>query len=154
MPDGVSAGEAGGMLAGVIAALVALGKGAQWLISWNDKRVETRSAKLDKWHAELKAREAELDAALASRVAALEAKDRERELDHSTCQQRVDKLLFFCVMLVEETQGLKPTSPTIERAKRYLMREFPEAYGPQPPVPAEMKALLDLMDLGKNHETE
>ena len=133
-----------------------IGAGIRW--TWSQVRVSdsSRSAKLDKWHAELQAREAKLDTETETRVATLERavlslqdEVREREQEHSTCQHRVDKLLFFCVMLVEESETLNPQSTTIQRAKTFLRREFPEAYGPQPPVPADMQRLLEKINEGE-----
>lgn len=63
MPDYLpsSAGEAGGIFAGVVATLGLIGAGIKWALNWNDVRAHTRSAKLDAWHEELRAREASLD---------------------------------------------------------------------------------------------
>jgi hypothetical protein len=56
-----SAGEAGGMLAGAVAALGVFGAGVKWLLNWKDARAVTRTAKLNAWHDELEARERKLD---------------------------------------------------------------------------------------------
>jgi hypothetical protein len=51
-----TAGEAGGIFAGVVALLVAVGHGVRWWIGWTDRRAATRAAKLDAWQHELQAR--------------------------------------------------------------------------------------------------
>lgn len=60
MPD-PSAGEVGGVFAGLVALLVAIGHGFRWLLGWNDRRASTRTAKLDAWQRQLEAREERLD---------------------------------------------------------------------------------------------
>lgn len=65
-----SAGEIGGVFAGVIALLVAIGHGIRWLMGWEERRDATRKAKLDAWQHELAAREAKVDAEIAAYHAA------------------------------------------------------------------------------------
>jgi len=71
MPD-PSAGEIGGIFAGVIAALVAFGHGIRWLLGWEARRDATRSAKLDVWQRELTERERKIDTAQAEYHASIE----------------------------------------------------------------------------------
>ena len=56
---GSAAGEAGGIIAGAVAVLYALGKGTAWLLNWKDARAQSRAAKLQLWHDELAKREKE-----------------------------------------------------------------------------------------------
>lgn len=57
-----SAGEIGGLFAGAVGLIVALGHGLKWWLGWTDRRTATRSAKLDAWQRELDGREHRLDA--------------------------------------------------------------------------------------------
>ncbi|MEK7414482.1 MAG: hypothetical protein AAB263_14300 [Planctomycetota bacterium] len=124
--------DVGGIVGGVATLGGGLWGGLRWLIGRNDKR----TADLDK-------KEAALIVRMEQRIKALEERDEDRERDHADCQQRVDKLLFFCVLMVEEGEAANSSSQTIRRAKMYLMRVFPEAFGPQPPIPKDMLSTLD-----------
>jgi hypothetical protein len=57
MLNGHNAGEAGGIFAGIVAALVTLGHAIRWWLGWTDRRALTRTAKLDLWQRELQGRE-------------------------------------------------------------------------------------------------
>ena len=66
---GLSAGEVGGIVAGVLAVGAALGKAVQWIwTSYRDAGV-SRSAKLERWHDELTQREHALKAAIDQQLA-------------------------------------------------------------------------------------
>jgi hypothetical protein len=130
-----SAWDIGGVVGGVVTVSGGIWGGIRWLIGRNDRR----EAKLDE-------KEAALIKKLEERIQLLEDRDAQREVEHDACQRRVDKLLFFCVLMVEEGEAITPASATIVRAKRYLMREFPEAFGPQPPVPEDMVKTLRQID--------
>jgi uncharacterized protein HemX len=56
-----SVGEVGGVFAGAVALLVALGHGMRWWLGWTDRRAATRAAKLDAWQKQLDERETRLD---------------------------------------------------------------------------------------------
>jgi uncharacterized protein HemX len=57
-----SVGEVGGVFAGAVALLVALGHGMRWWLGWTDRRAATRSAKLDAWQNQLDQREKRIEA--------------------------------------------------------------------------------------------
>jgi hypothetical protein len=52
-----SAGEVGGVFAGLVGLLVAIGHGMRWWLGWTDRRAASRAAKLEQWQRELNARE-------------------------------------------------------------------------------------------------
>jgi hypothetical protein len=56
-----TAGEVGGIFAGVVALLAVMGKGLRWWLGWTDRRAATRAAKLDAWHKQLDEREQRID---------------------------------------------------------------------------------------------
>jgi len=51
--SGLSAGEAGGIFAGVISVLGIIGGGFAWLAGWFERRSTSREGKLQRWHDEL-----------------------------------------------------------------------------------------------------
>lgn len=57
---GTSPGEVGGLFAGFVALIVALGHGLKWWLGWTDRRAATRAAKLDAWQKQLEDRERDL----------------------------------------------------------------------------------------------
>jgi hypothetical protein len=125
--DAVTTGEWAGIIGGSIGVLTTLGAGFKWLFTRADRREDALIKKLE------------------ARINALEGKDAEREKEHHLCQSRVEKLLFTCTLLIEEFETVSP-SPTIARARRYIEREFPEAFGKQPPIPKDMLNTLKKLD--------
>lgn len=55
--DNMGAGEAGGILAGFVAAMAVLGKGLAWLLNWNDTRRQDKEGRLAAWERSLVDRE-------------------------------------------------------------------------------------------------
>lgn len=115
MPDpgagGLSSGEVGGALAGVIAVGMAVGKGVAWLLNWRDVRAQTRAAKLQVWHDELKAREDALDRKIEARLASFE--------------QQVDKWRLAFHLVAAELLQRYPQSMALMQAQRILAEAFP-----------------------------
>lgn len=139
---GVSAGDVG--FWGGIAVMA--GTAIKWL--WGARR-EARGeyhAKLKAWEEDINRRREQMDRERDQRLDRLEEAERAREGEHKICLDRVDKLLFFCTLLVDEMEAAGTASPVIARARAYLRREFPEAFGPQPPVPADMAQQLRRID--------
>ncbi|SMF70491.1 hypothetical protein [Allosphingosinicella indica] len=135
MNDPLSAGEAGGIFAGVVALLALLGKGAQWLLNWNDARVSSRSAKLDAWHAELERREERLDAEQKAYQDRLESRLKKLEGENQAL-----RLAFELVAV--PLRAIDPGNPKLAQAEELLRSAFPLV----PQVPAEMRAALGAID--------
>lgn len=130
----LSVGEAGGIFAGAVAGLAALGKGLAWLLNWQNARSENREARLRQWEESLARREKDHREETEARLVAVEGK-----------LTAVSAALFEAI---GELQRLDPASPVLAHARLILQHAYPI----QPDTPAEMKALLrriDLKDDGK-----
>jgi hypothetical protein len=69
---GISAGEVGGIVAGIIAVLATLGGGIKFMLNWKARREDSRAHRLQKWHEELQARELRLNEEQAAHFARIE----------------------------------------------------------------------------------
>lgn len=132
---GVSPGEIGGVFAGVVALLVAIGHGIKWLFNWNDARNETRAAKLDAWHRELSAREGRLSdeqQAYRDRI--------ERRLMEIERENHALRIAFELVAAPLRT--LDPDNGGLIKAEKLLAAAFPLV----PHIPPDMAATLGQID--------
>lgn len=139
MPDpgagGFSSGEVGGVLAGVVAVVVAAGKGIAWVLNWRDARAKTRAAKLDRWHEELLKREKELDDKIDNRMAGLEHQVGE-------LGRAVDKWRMAFHLVAAELLQRHPQSAALMQAQKILAEVFPISLA----VPADMEEALGRID--------
>lgn len=132
---GSAAGEAGGMVAGGVAVLYALGKGAAWLLNWKEARAKTRAAKLQVWHDELQARQQQQD-----------KRDRdyqqliETQLQRLTMENRVLRRAFDLV--AEPLRRREPNNPELAMAQTMLNRVF----SLDADLPGDFAGLLAMMD--------
>lgn len=123
--SGLSAGEIGGIFAGVVALLAALGKGAAWALNWNDARVNSRSAKLQKWHEELTEREARIDAQINARLNTLESSYDRLNDAHALVLQRLDRSRMAYRVIAAELIEIAPHSAALVQAQMILTEPFP-----------------------------
>ncbi len=137
---GISAGEAGGIIAGAIALLAALGKGAAWLINWKDARANSRSAKLQVWHDELAAREAKLDAETESRLSRIEEEHQGLVKNHFALLIRFERQRNAYRILAAEVIAVAPHSAALIQAQMILDEPLPV------PSMAGVPELLDEID--------
>lgn len=128
---GVSPGEIGGIFAGIIALLAAIGKGLQWLLNWKDARENTRSAKLDRWHRELLAREAHL----AREQTAYQQRIEDR-LEVIDTQNQALRIAFDLV--AGKLRKVAPEDAALVQAEQLLAAAFPLV----PKIPRGMSAKL------------
>lgn len=134
MPADPSWGETGGIFAGIVAILYAIGKGIRWAFDWNDRRTETRSAKLEAWEARLEKREADFENKIENRMAAVEAENvavRRENRGLRMAFQHVSAALVRC----------DPKDPALLLAERILAQSIPL----DPYVPPDMTDSLDRM---------
>jgi uncharacterized protein HemX len=129
MPD-PSAGEVGGVFAGVVALVVAFGHGIRWLLNWDDRRKETRQKKLDRWHRELEAREEKLERQQEEYQQRIE-----RQLEHLQRQQAA--LVGGYQLIAGALRIIDPNSPALRQADDLLRTAFPL----DPLVPGELQSL-------------
>lgn len=132
---GSAAGEAGGIIAGAVAVLYALGRGTAWLLNWRDARAQSRAAKLQAWHDELAKKEQDQD-----------ERDRryqqhiETQLRRQSIEIRVLRRAFELV--AEPLRRLEPDNPKLAQAQAMLDRAFPLDAG----LPIDMGMLLSMID--------
>lgn len=130
MPD-PSAGEVGGIFAGVVALLVAFGKGFAWLFQWDERRREARHAKLERWQQELETREREFERRQEDHHARVEA-----QLGQVMRQNAA--LVGAYQLLVAELRVKDPNNPVLGQADELLKAAFPL----DPIVPPPLAGLL------------
>lgn len=123
--SGLSAGEIGGIFAGLVALLAALGKAAAWLLNWNDARVNSRSAKLQRWHEELTERETRIDAQVNARLNTLETSYERLNDAHSVVLQRLDRSRMAYRVIAAELIEIAPHSAALVQAQMILTEPFP-----------------------------
>jgi hypothetical protein len=112
-----SAGEVGGVFAGIVAGLVALGHGLRWLLGWSDRRSSTRTAKLDAWQRQLDEREqriADQQAEYWNRV--------ERELEQSRRERAA--LLGGYQLIATAMRLVDPDNDALRRADELIRSAF------------------------------
>lgn len=112
-----SAGEAGGVFAGVVALMVALGHAIRWWLGWSDRRAATRSAKLDAWQHELQAREERFEAQQREHWRRVE-----NELD--IVKRQHTALLGGYQLLAAALRMVDPESDALRRADDLLRAAF------------------------------
>lgn len=130
MPD-PSAGEIGGMFAGVVALLVAVGKGVGWILGWDERRKATRYEKLEAWQRELEARERQVDDRQAEHYAKIEA-------ELATFRAQNAALVGAYQLIVAALRLENPSSPALGQADELLKSAFPL----DPIVPPPIAGLL------------
>lgn len=113
----VSPGEVGGIFAGTVAVLAALGKGIQWLFNWNDTRVASRSEKLQQWHDELTTREDRLEALQNELHAKIEQRLNAAERENRAFRQAFD-------LVVSALRQQDPQNPALIEAQNVLDLAF------------------------------
>lgn len=146
MDSGVSAGEAGGVFAGVIALLAALGKGAKWLFDWKGAREDSERKRLTAWEDSLDRREKAHREEIEAELGALKAEQEEqgRKLFAAVGLQRLLHLALSEVTI--ELEKHAPDSMAIQHARVLLHPEFrPDMLSPTP-TPGELMKLAKELD--------
>lgn len=119
---GTSPGELGGMLAGALAILGAIGAALKWFMPWlaerADRRVASRAAGNREWEEKLRQREAEIDHRIAESL---------RSCEHHCERMRADveKLRVAILLMLPELQRAAPYSPVLKRVGLLLRDAFP-----------------------------
>jgi uncharacterized protein HemX len=124
-----SAGEVGGVFAGAVALLVALGHGIRWWLGWTDRRAATRSAKLDAWQNQLDERETRIEAQQLEYWARVE-----RELEQSRRERAA--LLGGYQLIATAMRVVDPDNDALRRADELIR----SAFLLDPLLPADMVA--------------
>ena len=132
---GSAAGEAGGIIAGSVAVLYALGKGTAWLLNWKDARAQSRAAKLQLWHDELAKREKEQDDQDLQYRQHIETQLRRLALENRVLRRAFE-------LVAEPLRRLEPENPKLAQAQSMLDRAFPL----DPGLPIDMGILVSMID--------
>ena len=130
-----SAGEVGGLFAGAVAMLVAIGHGLRWWLGWTDRRAENRAVKLDAWQRELAAREARFD----------ERQDEyQRRIELELDKVRSEHAALFAgyQLIATELRTINPKSDALRRADELLRATF----SAETSLPASFSALTRRLD--------
>lgn len=130
-PGWPSAGEAGGIFAGIVAILVTIGGAFRFLFQWFERRASSRAEKLQIWHDELAGREARID----EKQVAFEAK-LERTVEDLRKENQALRLAFQLVST--PLRELEPAHPNLVRAEQLLNAAFPL----DPTISAELDEML------------
>lgn len=137
-----SAGEVGGVFAGVLAGLAALGKGIAWLLNWQGERTEAKSKRLLVWEASLDRREAEYRESIEGELKSLREGDGVTRAELKLAREQMAAIEFSLLEVMIELRAHVPSSPALKRAATALRRVFRPEYG----IPPEMAELLRAMD--------
>lgn len=132
--DNLSAGEAGGLFAGAVAALMAIGKGLAWLLNWQGERSDRRSKRLDAWEDSLRNREKEYREGIEAELADLRG-----EMMRLRSQQGA--LSFSLLEVAIAHRNKDPESPALARAAAALKQAFPPEFGFPPEIAELIQAL-------------
>ena len=127
----VSAGEVGGIVAGVLAVAAALGKAAQWVWASYRDAGASRSAKLDRWHDELTQREHALKAAIDQQLTQIRVIQAEQG-------KELEAHRIAIHVLVAKVARDDPHAPELRQVADVLGAAFPLHME----VPADMAAVL------------
>ncbi|WP_310534592.1 hypothetical protein [Novosphingobium sp.] len=122
---GLSAGEVGGVFAGVVAALAALGKGLAWLLNWQGARSDRKADRLRVWEESLDRRDKEYRQQLEHDLEELRAAHLANATEISALRNRFRALRGAALELVIEVRAISPDSPALKRADAMLRTAFP-----------------------------
>lgn len=144
MSQHVTAGDVGGVFAGLVAILYALGKGAAWVLNWKEARENTRSAKLDAWHRELAEREAKLDAEIETRLNRVEQDHATLVKNHTEVLIRFERSRAGYRVIAAELISLAPHSAALIQATAILKEALPIPTDLSPEMAAEIQKLSEI----------
>lgn len=141
MDNGVSAGEIGGVVAGLVALLAALGKGAQWIFNWKGAREDARAARLKAWEDSLdrreKAHREETEQELAEFRAEVGVQG--RQISETLALLNITRTALELV--TARLRQVAPDSPELEHAEALLRPSFLRPTSLPVPIPEDMMAL-------------
>ena len=128
-------GEIGGIIAGILGLLAALGAGLKWWLDFMAKRWDvnqtSRTAKLQTWHNELEERERDFEEKQKAYQAQIEAR-------LSQVERTNRNLLRAVEMLSASLRVLEPNNPALAQVSALLETAFPIGMD----LPADMRAQL------------
>jgi hypothetical protein len=129
--DSPNAGQIGGIFAGLVAALVAIGHGLRWLMGYEERRDRSRTQKLDAWQRELEARERAIDDKLKEYWTLVERELETLRREHAALRQGYQ-------LVASALRSNDPENPALRHADELLRAAFP----PEPLLPPDMVETL------------
>jgi len=139
MPD-PSAGEIGGIFAGIVATLATIGGGIRWIVGWKERGEETRAAKLAAWEKRLEERDDAYQAGI---------------------ENKLNALTKWASAVHRELSALRAAYPPVASALRRVDKDNPAlaladkllgtAYPLDPTLPSELIDLLRQIEPGARH---
>lgn len=122
---GLSPGEVGGVLAGIIAGIAAVGKGLAWLLNWQGARSDRKAERLRAWEEMLNQRDKEYRAKLEHDIAELQDAHKANAEQIAGLIKLTRALSGAALELVVEVRVLNQDSPALKRAHTILRTAFP-----------------------------
>ncbi len=138
--DNVSAGEVGGIFAGVVVALGTIGKGIAWLFAWDKATRDSKDNKLARWEASLAAREIAYREEIEERLEELKTDlDRAKGVADQL-NLTVTTLVIAVEDLTSELESHAPNALSLKRARALLKTLHLR------PSPPDLVALAEQVD--------
>ncbi|HEX7856084.1 MAG TPA: hypothetical protein VF503_20580 [Sphingobium sp.] len=122
---GVSPGDVGGVLAGIVGAGIAVGKGVQWLLGFRERRADSRARKLQIWHDELDKREQDLEDRQTEYWMRIEADLSGVKADLAATKVQNGALRMAFELVAAPLRALDPHNPALGQAEQLLRAAFP-----------------------------
>lgn len=138
--DNVSAGEVGGIVAGVLAALAALGKGIAWIVNWDKATRDTKEERLTKWEANLVNRERDYREEIEGRLKDLQTDLATAKGIAEQLNSTVTTLVIAVEDLTSELESHAPEALSLKRARKLLQSLHLR------PTPPDLAALAQQLD--------
>lgn len=116
----LSAGEVGGVLAGALAALAAVGKGLAWLLNWNDTRRQDKEGRLAAWERSLVDREKAYREEIEARLDQVQEDLAAAKVLAEELTRNVSTLVIAVGDLASELESHAPHALSLLRARTLL----------------------------------
>tara|TARA_B100000749_G_scaffold218650_1_gene173666 strand:- start:341 stop:766 length:426 start_codon:yes stop_codon:yes gene_type:complete len=139
--DNLSAGDVGGIFAGVVAVLTALGGAIAWLLNWHGERSDRKSAQLKEWEDSLARREKEQREVTEGRLAAVEQSV--RQLDRA-----FNLAVWVTHIMVDDLIVMNPRRASLG----LVLSRINETYPVPEDMPDELANLAARLSAGKEIE--
>lgn len=138
MSEGISPGEAGGVIAGIVALLYAIGRGCGWLFDRVSARIDKRAAALELERDQLAAWRASLDQEAKRYRAGIKGELEAVKLELGELRLQNMALASALLDVSLEHAELAPSSPVLVRLAEALRKAFKVPNE----IPPEMAVLL------------
>lgn len=139
----LSAGEVGGVFAGAIALLAAVGKAIAWVLDWQGARDKAKAQRLEAWEASLDRRERDYREDIERDLEQLRAQSAAQAAELARMREQQAAIGFSLLEVTLELRANVPASPALVRIGAVLRRVFQPEHGIPPEVGELLRALDD-----------